>query len=109
MFSSGSPQGEMGLDLEVGKDLMRVLEGFFGFVEEWEEEIKETTMSLRMKGVVPRHKGRRGKSSYMVVEDPFIRNRVSDVSSVVRSRVAWATDRSLLSWFRRVGRIRLEA
>ncbi|KAL7411083.1 hypothetical protein BDY24DRAFT_147288 [Mrakia frigida] len=56
-------------------DMVEALRGFFGFLEAWEPTVSREMMSLRLGGKARRTKP--GSKTYMVVEDPFVTDRVS--------------------------------
>lgn len=55
--------------------MVEALRGFFGFLEAWEPTVSREMMSLRLGGKARRTKP--GSKTYMVVEDPFVTDRVS--------------------------------
>lgn len=56
-------------------NMLEALRGFFGFLEAWEASASREMMSLRLGGRARRTKP--GSRTYMVVEDPFVTDRVS--------------------------------
>ena len=56
-------------------EMAEALRGFFGFLEAWEPSVSREMMSLRLGGRARRTKP--GARTYMVVEDPFVTDRVS--------------------------------